>query len=277
MTKLLYGNPVASEIQLRLLNYMKSINKQPKIATIIVGDDVSSHKYVNMKEMASVKMGIEPLSFRLDKHITQDELIELIDKLNSDYEVDGILLQHPIPGHLNEREAFDRILLEKDVDGVTSTSFGDIAMGKNSFLSCTPAAIIELIKYYDIEMKSKHIVVIGRSSILGKPLSSALINEDATVTTCHSYTRNVEEIVGQADIVIAAVGKPKFVKGKWIKEGAIVIDAGYNPGNAGDVDYGSCLEKCSAITPVPGGVGPVTIAKLLEHTVLAAGKKAKYI
>lgn len=196
--------------------------------------------------------------------------MKVIHDLNEDENVHGILLQHPVPDHVDERKAFDSISIEKDVDGVTSFGYGQTALGFGAFPSCTPAAILTIIKEYGIELKGKHAVVVGRSPILGKPVSALLLNENATVTTCHSYTTNLPELVNLADIVVAAVGKPNFIKGEWLKEGAVVLDAGYNPGNIGDVEYSSCYEKASAITPVPGGVGPVTISMLLRHTVDSA-------
>lgn len=226
-----------------------------------------------MKVKACARNGIDSISYHLNNDTTQEELLELIKKLNDDVEIDGILLQHPLPSHLNEREAFNTIHLNKDVDGVTTTGFGNMAMGMDAYPSCTPAAIMKLLEHYKIQVEGKHAVVIGRSPILGKPIASLLLNANATVTICHSYTEGLEQIVSTADIVIAAVGKPNLVKGSWIKEGVVVIDAGYNAGNVGDVDFESCLDKASAITPVPGGVGPITIATLLYQTVLSASKK----
>ena len=184
-------------------------------------------------------------------------------------------MQHPVPHHIDEREAFEAIRIEKDVDGVTTLGFAQNAFGFADYPSCTPAAILAILEYYNISLEGKHAVVIGRSPILGKPVSVMLLNNNATVTICHSKTTNLENIVRLGDIVVAAVGKPKFVQGDWIKPGAIVLDAGYNEGNLGDVDYDSCLQNAYAITPVPAGVGPVTIATLLKHTVDAADKYAE--
>ncbi|MNF99745.1 Bifunctional protein FolD protein [compost metagenome] len=204
---------------------------------------------------------------------TTEQLIATIRQLNENPEVHGILLQHPVPHHIDERAAFDSISIDKDVDGVTTQGFAQNAFGFAAFPSCTPAAIMAILEFYKLPVSGKHAVVIGRSPILGKPVSAMLLNKDATVTTCHSKTTELERFVRTADIVIAAVGKPNFVQGDWIKPGAIVLDAGYNPGNIGDVDYEACLPFVSAITPVPAGVGPVTIAMLLKHTVDAAEKE----
>ncbi|GGH81567.1 methylenetetrahydrofolate dehydrogenase (NADP+)/methenyltetrahydrofolate cyclohydrolase [Pullulanibacillus pueri] len=242
----------------------------PCLATILVGDDPSSETYVKMKGNACEKVGIKSIRLHLPKETTTETLIETIENLNHDSSVHGILLQHPVPSHIDERAAFESIAIEKDVDGVTSAGYGQTALGFGKYPSCTPAAIMKIIDDYDIPVDGKHAVVVGRSPILGKPVSALLLNRNATVTTCHSHTTNLPEIVKQADIVIAAVGKPKFIQGDWIKKGAVILDAGYNKGNIGDIDYEACLENASAITPVPGGVGPVTISMLLKHTVEAA-------
>lgn len=242
----------------------------PSLATILVGEDPSSATYVKMKGNACEKLGIHSMRIHLPKETTTEELLQTITELNEDTSVHGILLQHPVPSHIDERLAFETISLEKDVDGVTSWGYGQTALGFGLYPSCTPAAIMKIIEYFNIQTEGKHAVVVGRSPILGKPVSALLLNANATVTTCHSYTKNLPEILAQADIVVAAVGKPEFIKGDWLKEGAIVLDAGYNPGNVGDVEYESCYKKASAITPVPGGVGPVTISMLLKQTVDSA-------
>ena len=204
---------------------------------------------------------------------TTEELIAAIAGLNDDPDVHGILLQHPVPHHIDERAAFDSIRIDKDVDGVTTPGICPKCIRLCDYPSCTPAAIMAIIDHYRIPVEGKHAVVIGRSPILGKPVSAMLLNRNATVTTCHSRTVHLADIVRQADIVVAAVGKPCFVQGDWLKPGAVVLDAGYNKGNVGDVDYEACLEHASAITPVPAGVGPVTIATLLKHTVDSAEKR----
>lgn len=192
--------------------------------------------------------------------------------MNANPTVHGILLQHPVPSQINERICFDRIALEKDVDGVTSLGFGRMAMKEEAYGSATPAGIMRLLDHYKISVEGKHAVIVGRSPILGKPLAMMLMNANATITVCHSRTQNLPEIVRRADIVVGAVGKPEFIKGDWINDGAIVIDAGYHPGGKGDIELAAVTERCSAYTPVPGGVGPMTIATLIAQTVMAAEK-----
>ncbi|GLB61110.1 bifunctional 5,10-methylenetetrahydrofolate dehydrogenase/5,10-methenyltetrahydrofolate cyclohydrolase [Cytobacillus sp. NCCP-133] len=275
---LLDGIVVAENVKEQLkkqVSGLKKLGVRPCLATILVGDDPSSETYVRMKGNACDKMEIVSKRIHLSKDITTDDLLQTIAELNEDPAVHGILLQHPVPGHIDERKAFEAIAIEKDVDGVTSLGYGQTALGFGEYPSCTPAAILEIIDFYKLETKGMHAVVVGRSPILGKPVSALLLNRNATVTTCHSHTRNLPQILKQADIVVAAVGKPNFIKGEWIKEGSIVLDAGYNKGNIGDVDYESCLHKAFAITPVPGGVGPVTISMLLKHTVQAAVKSSE--
>ncbi|MFD0828198.1 bifunctional 5,10-methylenetetrahydrofolate dehydrogenase/5,10-methenyltetrahydrofolate cyclohydrolase [Neobacillus sp. M.A.Huq-85] len=270
---ILDGQLVATNIKDALkdkVNVLKEKGVTPCLATILVGDDPSSATYVKMKGNACEKVGIKSLRIHLPKETQTDDLLKTIDELNQDNSVHGILLQHPVPAQIDERKAFESIDIRKDVDGVTSRGYGETALGFGKYPSCTPAAIMEIINFYNIPVEGKHAVVVGRSPILGKPVSALLLNADATVTTCHSRTTNLPEIVKQADIVVAAVGKPNFIQGDWIKEGAVILDAGYNKGNIGDVDYDACYEKASAITPVPGGVGPVTISMLLKHTVKSA-------
>lgn len=270
---ILDGNVVANAVKEELkgrIEALKTKGVTPCLATILVGDDPSSETYVRMKGNACAKLGIDSKRIHLDKETTTEQLLETIQALNDDNNVHGILLQHPVPGQIDERKAFETIAIEKDVDGVTSFGYGQTALGFGKFPSCTPAAIMKIMEHYGIKASGKHAVVVGRSPILGKPVSALLLNEDATVTTCHSRTTNLADHVKQADIVVAAVGKPNFIQGDWIKPGAVILDAGYNKGNIGDVDYEACLENASAITPVPGGVGPVTISMLLKHTVDSA-------
>ncbi|NQX68211.1 bifunctional 5,10-methylene-tetrahydrofolate dehydrogenase/5,10-methylene-tetrahydrofolate cyclohydrolase [Paenibacillus alba] len=272
-TLILDGNRVANQIKEDLAVRIEQLTAkgiQPCLATILVGDDPSSETYVRMKGNACKRLGIHSRRIHLDQSTTTDQLIAVIQELNRDSQVHGILLQHPVPHHVDERAAFEAIQPEKDVDGVTMLGFAQNAFGIASFPSCTPAAIIAILDHYQIPIAGKHAVVIGRSPILGKPVSLMLLNRNATVTICHSRTEGLEHLVRLADIVVAAVGKPAFVQGDWIKPGAVIIDAGYNPGNIGDVDYEACLPITSAITPVPAGVGPVTIATLLKHTIDAA-------
>ncbi|SDM57746.1 methylenetetrahydrofolate dehydrogenase (NADP+) / methenyltetrahydrofolate cyclohydrolase [Fictibacillus solisalsi] len=273
---ILNGTRVATDIKEQLKGRVEELTSRgviPCLATVLVGDDPSSATYVRMKGNACEKLGILSKRIHLPAEITTEDLLKTIHELNEDEAVHGILLQHPVPSHIDERAAFEAIDIEKDVDGVTSWGFGQTSFGFGSYPSCTPAAIMAILDYYDVPIEGKHAVVVGRSPILGKPVSMLLLNRNATVTTCHSRTQNLPEIVKQADIVVAAVGKPNFIKGDWIKPGAVVMDAGYNPGNIGDADYEECEKNAGAITPVPGGVGPVTISMLLKHTVDAAEKK----
>lgn len=270
---LLNGVPVADRIKASLIDRITALSNKgivPCLATILVGDNPSSKTYVSMKGNACKRLGMLSILVELPSHTTTEELIAQIQKLNDNPDVHGILLQHPVPHHINERAAFDAISIEKDVDGVTTLGYALNAFDAAQFPSCTPAAIIAVLDYYQLSIEGKHAVVIGRSPILGKPVSAMLLNRNATVTTCHSKTAKLDELVRLGDIVVAAVGKPEFVQGDWIKQGAVVLDAGYNEGNIGDVDFVSCSQNASAITPVPGGIGPVTIAILLKHTVDAA-------
>jgi methylenetetrahydrofolate dehydrogenase (NADP+)/methenyltetrahydrofolate cyclohydrolase len=274
---ILEGNRVAARMKEQLAERISRLSGRgivPCLATVLVGDDPSSATYVRMKGNACKRLGIHSVRIHLPAHTTTDELIAAIHKLNDDPHVHGILLQHPVPRHIDERAAFEAIRIEKDVDGVTALGFARTAFGIADFPSCTPAAIMAVLEHYGLPVEGKHAVVIGRSPILGKPVSAMLLNKHATVTTCHSKTEGLENIVRLGDIVVAAVGKPKFVKGDWIKPGAVVLDAGYNEGNIGDIDYDAILNKAGAVTPVPGGIGPVTIAVLLKHTVEAAEKFA---
>jgi len=263
-----------SELAVRVQRITGKLDgKPPILATILVGDDPASATYVRMKGNACKRVGLESLKIVLPQATTTDELLSEIDKLNANPDVHGILLQHPVPSHIAERRCFDRISVEKDVDGVTVLGFGRMAMNEPAFGSATPAGIMRLLRHYDIPLEGKHAIVVGRSPILGKPLAMMLLNANATVTVCHSRTQGLVEMVGRADIVVGAVGKPEFIKGAWIKEGAVVVDAGYHPGNVGDIELAAVIDKCSAYTPVPGGVGPMTIATLIAQTVEAAEKR----
>lgn len=247
---------------------------KPFLATILVGDDPSSATYVQMKQNACARVGMGSVKIEMPGSTTTAELLAQIDKLNADPEICGILLQHPVPEQIDERACFDAIAIEKDVDGVTTQSFGLMAMGEQAFGSATPAGIMTLLKHYDIQLAGKHAVVLGRSPILGKPMAAMLLNANATVTICHSRTENLAELVGQADIVVGAVGKPELIKASWIKDGAIVIDAGYHEGGIGDIEKTGLEERVSALTPVPGGVGPMTINALISQTLEAAEREA---
>jgi methylenetetrahydrofolate dehydrogenase (NADP+)/methenyltetrahydrofolate cyclohydrolase len=226
-----------------------------------------------MKGEACRRIGMDSKRIELGDATTTDELLAVIDELNADPNVHGILLQHPVPAQIDERACFDRIALEKDVDGVTCLGFGQMAMGEDVYGSATPAGIMRLLNAYDLKLSGLHAVVVGRSPILGKPMAMMLLNANCTVTICHSRTENLESHIKQADIIVGAVGKPEFIKADWIKDGAIVVDAGYHPGGVGDIELAPLHGRVKALTPVPGGVGPMTINTLIAQT-LEAGKKA---
>ena len=257
------------ELTERVLTIKNQKGFVPILATILVGSDPASGTYVKMKGNACERIGLKSLKVELDENTTTDELLLKIDELNSNPEVHGILLQHPVPGQINERLCFDAIDTRKDVDGVTSLGFGKMAMGEPAFGSCTPQGIMRLLEEYDIEISGKHAVVVGRSPILGKPMAMMLLNKHATVTICHSRTKNLNKHVLKADIVVGAVGIPKFIQSDWVKEDAVVIDAGFHPEKCGDIDLEPLIDRCSAYTPVPGGVGPMTINTLILQTVEA--------
>ncbi|MEQ8231597.1 MAG: tetrahydrofolate dehydrogenase/cyclohydrolase catalytic domain-containing protein [Gammaproteobacteria bacterium] len=242
----------------------------PCLATVLVGADPASATYVRMKRKRCADVGMDSLPIEMPATTTTDELVRQIEQLSADPAVNGILLQHPVPAHIDERAAFEAIAPDKDVDGVTATGLGRMWLGIAEFGSCTPAGIMRLLEAYDVPLAGKDAIVIGRSAILGKPMAAMLLNADATVTVAHSRTRDLAALVGRADLVVAAVGRANFVQGEWIKDGAIVVDAGYNEGNVGDVHYDSALPRASLITPVPGGVGPMTIATLIDQTADAA-------
>ncbi|MET8770128.1 bifunctional 5,10-methylenetetrahydrofolate dehydrogenase/5,10-methenyltetrahydrofolate cyclohydrolase [Streptomyces sp. NPDC004658] len=245
----------------------------PCLATVLVGEDPASVTYVRMKQNRSRKAGIASRHVALPASTTTEELVATLRELSADPGVHGILLQHPVGDHVDERAAFEAVAPEKDVDGVTFASFATMSFGLPGFVSCTPGGILRLLDEYGVDPAGKRAVVVGRSAILGKPAGMLLLARDATVTYCHSRTRELSAVVREADIVVAAVGRPRLIRGQDIKPGAVVVDAGYNPGNVGDVDFDSAVERASLITPVPGGVGPMTIATLLEQTVTAAARQ----
>ncbi|HEX4559287.1 MAG TPA: tetrahydrofolate dehydrogenase/cyclohydrolase catalytic domain-containing protein [Mycobacterium sp.] len=251
--------------------------KRVCLATVLVGDDPASHTYVRMKANRCADIGIESRRVALGANTTTEQLVDVLSSLSEDADVHGILLQHPVPGHIDERAAFEAIAAHKDVDGVTTASFAAAALGLPGFQSCTPGGIMRLLDAYDVGIAGKHAVVVGRSPILGLPMGMLLLGRNATVTYCHSHTADLREQVARADIVVAAVGRPEFIRGHWIKHDAVVVDAGYNPGNVGDIEYAAARGRASWITPVPGGVGPMTIATLLAQTVDAAEAAANEI
>jgi methylenetetrahydrofolate dehydrogenase (NADP+)/methenyltetrahydrofolate cyclohydrolase len=254
----------------RLQDLSRSVT--PTLATILVGGDPASATYVRMKRNACKRIGMGSARLELAQETTTEELLAHIERLNCDPAVHGILLQHPVPSHIDERQCFDAICIDKDVDGVTCHGFGRMAMGAEAYGSATPAGIMRLLEHYNVSMVGKHAVVVGRSPILGKPMAMLLLNAHATVTICHSRTQHLPALVQQAEIVVGAVGRPEFIKGAWIADGAVVIDAGYHPGGVGDVELSAVVDRCTAYTPVPGGVGPMTIATLLTQTLAAAEK-----
>jgi methylenetetrahydrofolate dehydrogenase (NADP+)/methenyltetrahydrofolate cyclohydrolase len=276
---LLDGKALSKEMEADLKVRVEKIIAQtgvvPVLATILVGNDPSSEVYVKMKGNACERVGMKSLRVHLPEETTTAELLAEIEKLNNDEQICGILLQHPVPHQIDERACFDKIAIHKDVDGVTCLGFGRMSMNEPAYGSATPAGIMELLKHYKLPIAGKHAVVVGRSPILGKPVAMMLLNENATVTICHSKTNNLAELIKQADIVVGAVGRPEFIKAEWIKDGAIVVDAGYHKGGLGDVEISAVKDRAAAYTPVPGGVGPMTIATLIAQTVASAEKKIK--
>ena len=249
-------------------------NITPTLATILVGNDPASETYVKMKRNTCARVGMKSIAVELPDTTTTEELLSKIQELNNDSNVHGILLQHPVPSQIDERLCFDAIDINKDVDGVTCLGFGNMSMGIDAYGSCTPAGIIRLIEHYEIDVEGLNAVVVGRSPILGKPVAMMLLNLNATVTICHSRTKDLEDIIKRADIIVGAVGIPKLIKTNWIKKDAIVIDAGYHPEKCGDIDLENIENIASAYTPVPGGVGPMTINTLILQTLQSAEKAA---
>ncbi len=275
--ELINGKELAKKIRGELKIEVDELRKKgiiPKLAVIMVGNDKASEVYVRNKSKACNEIGIEFEEFLLDSNIKQEELINLINDLNARKDIHGILLQSPIPEHLNIREAFNTIDYAKDVDGFNPINVGKLSIGEDCFISCTPHGVVKMLEEYNIPVEGKRAVIIGRSNIVGKPLIQCMLNKNATVTVCHSKTKNIEEITREADILIAALGKPKFVKADMVKENAVVIDVGINRNEegklVGDVDFENVSKKASYITPVPGGVGPMTIAMLMSNVVKAA-------
>ncbi|TDH56240.1 bifunctional 5,10-methylenetetrahydrofolate dehydrogenase/5,10-methenyltetrahydrofolate cyclohydrolase [Mycobacterium eburneum] len=261
---------INSDTASRAESLVAATGVRPTLATVLVGDDPASVTYVRMKRRRCEQLGLGTRHVGLPAETCTSELVDTIAGLSHDAAVHGILLQHPMGAHIDERAAFDAIAPDKDVDGVTSASFAAMALGQPGFASCTPGGIIRLLDHYGVELAGRHAVVVGRSPILGKPMAALLLGRDATVTVCHSRTRDLDAHLAGADLVVAAVGRPRLVHCGALKPGAVVVDAGYNPGNVGDVDFDSAARRASFITPVPGGVGPMTIAVLLAQTVDAA-------
>ena len=273
--QILDGKKLASDSEKEILESVSALKEKgiiPTLATILVGDDPASETYVRMKQETCKRVGMESLAINLPKETSTEELLLKIDELNNDKKIHGILLQHPVPNQINERECFERISIEKDVDGVTCLGFGRMSMGLSAYGSCTPAGIMRILKFYDVDISGMNAVVVGRSPILGKPMAMMLLNKNATVTICHSRTKELEDHVRNADLVVGAVGVPKLIKKEWLKKGAVVIDAGYHPEKCGDIDLDGIEEIASSYTPVPGGVGPMTINTLILNTMEAARK-----
>jgi len=262
------------ELSERVARIRAASGHTPILATILVGDDPASATYVRMKGNACRRIGMDSRKVALPESTTTEELLETIAGLNRNPEVHGILLQHPVPAHIEERSCFDSIAIAKDVDGVTSQGFGLLAMGESAHGSATPSGIMALLAHYGIDCTGKHAVVVGRSPILGKPMAAMLLNAHATVTVCHSRTSELDRVVGLGDIVVGAVGKPHIIRDTWIRDGAIVVDAGYHPGGIGDIEPPADPDRLTAYSPVPGGVGPMTISALIRQTVNAAEQSA---
>lgn len=261
-----------AELTQRVAALKAKSNKTPVLATILVGEDPASATYVDMKANACARIGMGSLKITLPKETTTETLLNEIQQLNQREDVHGILLQHPVPPQINERACFDAIDLKKDADGVTCLGFGLMSMGEQAYGCATPKGIIRLLEAYNIGIEGKHAVVVGRSPILGKPMAMMLLAANATVTVCHSRTQDLAEHIARADILIGALGKPEFIKADWVKDGAVVVDAGYHPGGVGDIELEPLKQRVSAYTPVPGGVGPMTINTLIYQTVDAGEK-----
>lgn len=282
MAVIIDGKSLAKKIrkQLKLeCEELKEQNINPKLAVIMVGDNPASKVYVKNKSKACEEVGIEYEEYLLKENISQKELLDLINTLNKDKTINGILLQSPIPPHLNINEAFKAITYSKDVDGFTPSSIGKLCIGEDTFISCTPYGVMKMFEEYNIDLKGKHVVILGRSNIVGKPLIQCCLQKHATVTVCHSKTENLKEHTKRADVIISAIGQAKFVKADMVKDGAVIIDVGINREEngklVGDVDFENVEKKVSYITPVPGGVGPMTIAMLMNNVIKATKKQNK--
>lgn len=282
MAQVIDGKALAKKIRENLkveCNELKEKGIVPKLAVIMVGDNPASKVYVRNKSKACEDVGIEYQEFLLKENTTQQELMDLINDLNRNKEINGILLQSPIPRHLDINEAFKSITYSKDVDGFTPSSVGKLCIGEDTFISCTPYGVMKMFEEYNIDLTGKDVVILGRSNIVGKPLIQCCLQKNATVTVCHSKTKNLEEHTRRADIIIVAIGQAKFVKENMVKDGAVVIDVGINRGEDGklygDVDFENVEKKASYITPVPGGVGPMTIAMLMNNVIKATKQQYK--
>ncbi|MBY9081502.1 bifunctional methylenetetrahydrofolate dehydrogenase/methenyltetrahydrofolate cyclohydrolase FolD [Paenibacillus sp. HN-1] len=274
------GKLVSEEIRVDIAKEVAALAERgvkPGLAVVLVGEDPGSQVYVNSKEKTCISLGFHSVVHRLPASTSQEQLLALVDELNNDDDIDGILVQLPLPKHIDEKAVIDAISVEKDVDGFHPVNVGNLVIGDDSLLPCTPAGVIELIKRTGLDLSGKHAVVIGRSNIVGKPVSLLLQRENATVTMCHSRTKNMPELCKLADVLVVAIGRANFVDASYVKPGAVVIDVGMNRLDngklAGDVDYESVKEVASHITPVPGGVGPMTITMLMVNTLTAAKRR----
>ena len=284
MATIIDGKQLAKKIRANLRIECEELKKQginPKLAVIMVGDNPASKVYVKNKSRVCNEVGIEYQEYLLPENATQKELLELIKRLNKDKKTNGILLQSPLPQHLNINEAFKTITYLKDVDGFTPTSVGKLCIGEDTFISCTPYGVIKMFEEYNIDLKGKNVVILGRSNIVGKPLIQCCLQKDATVTVCHSKTKNLSEYTKKADVIISAIGKAKFLTEDMVKDGVVIIDVGINRQDdgklVGDVDFENVSKKASYITPVPGGVGPMTIAMLMNNVIKATKEQQKSI
>lgn len=283
MATIINGREIAATIRAQIAKETETLKKDkgilPGLAVVLVGDDPASKVYVGMKEKACAETGFYSAEHKLPVETSEEELIALIEQLNSDDKIHGILVQLPLPGHINETKIIEAISPFKDVDGFHPYNVGCLLVGKPSFKPCTPYGIIKMLEYIGVDVEGKEAVVVGRSNIVGKPIALMLLQKNATVTVCHSRTKDLKSKVKNADIVIAAIGKPEMIKGDWIKPGAVVIDVGVNRVSdrklVGDVEYEAASKVASAITPVPGGVGPMTITMLLYNTLFSAKQQAK--
>ena len=282
MATIIDGKALAKKIRKNLkieCDELKAKGIIPKLAVIMVGNNPASQVYVRNKSKACQDVGIEYEEYLLNEDVTKEELLKLIDNLNNNKEINGILLQSPVPKHIDINEAFKRITYSKDVDGFTPSSVGKLCIGENTFMSCTPYGVIKMFEEYDIDLTGKDVVILGRSNIVGKPLIQCCLQKNATVTVCHSKTENLKEHTKRADVIISAIGQSKYVTADMVKDGAVVIDVGINRGEdgklTGDVDFENVEKKASFITPVPGGVGPMTIAMLMNNVIKATKEQCE--
>jgi methylenetetrahydrofolate dehydrogenase (NADP+) / methenyltetrahydrofolate cyclohydrolase len=282
LAQVIDGKAVAADVRAEVAEGVSEFaaeqGRAPGLATVLVGDDPASHVYVNNKIRACEEVGIRSIHHGLADATRQDELLEVVAELNADGTVDGILVQVPLPDQIDQDEVIGAIAPDKDVDGLTATSAGLLAQGRPALVPCTPQGVMELLRVAGVQVEGAEAVIVGRSILVGRPLAALLVNASATVTVCHSRTQDLGEVCGRADILVAAVGSPRMIRGEWVKEGAAVIDVGINrtdDGLVGDVDFDAAAERAGAITPVPGGVGPMTIAMLLRNTLFAARSRGR--